>query len=191
MNIKNEGILHIGCFGAIRNLKNHVNQALASIRTADYHDLTLYFHVNATRSEGPGSESLLKNLRAIFKDTDHTLVEHPWLKHKELLELMPTMDILVQASLTETFNITCADAVITGVPVVASAQVDWLHNSYSKVPNPNDMTDIFLALNQILTLEPEKYEKLLDQQLISLNKYNDKSREIWLAWVYKDKQQNF
>jgi len=187
MNIQNSGVLQIGCFGAIRNLKNHANQALAAIKTADYNNLTLFFHINGTRSEGPGSDGLLKNLRAIFKYTKHTLVEHPWLTHKQLLQLMPRMDILSQVSISETYNITCGDAVVSNVPVVASAQVSWLHNSFSRVPHPDDITDIYFALNQILYLEPEKYQKLLNQQLEALNKYNEKSKEIWLHWVHKQK----
>lgn len=191
MNIKNPGNLNIGCFGALRNLKCHMNQALASIKTADYNDLILHFHINGTRSEGPGSDGLLKNLRAIFKNTKHKLVEHPWLNHKDFLKLVKHMDIVTQVSLTETYNITVADAIVCNIPVVASAQISWLHNSYSRVPSPNDLVDVFFAINQILYLEPEKYEKLLHQQKNKLNEYNEKSEEIWLNWIFKDKSENY
>jgi hypothetical protein len=191
MNIKHEGVLNIGCFGAIRNLKNHINQALAALKTAEYNKLTLHFHVNGTRSEGPASDSLLKNLRALFKDTKHKLVEHAWMEHKDFLELMKEMDISSQVSITETFNICVADSVIVDVPVVVSAEVDWLRNSYSRVPSPNDVTDIYFAYCQILFLEPEKYNHLLKQQRLSLEKYNEKAKDIWLQFIFNDREESF
>lgn len=191
MHIKTPGTINIGCFGAIRNMKNHVNQALAAIKTADYNGLTLHFHINGTRAEGPGAESILKNLRSIFNGTKHQLIEHAWLTHDDFLELFKKIDILTQVSFSETFNVVCADAVVSRVPVVASAQVNWLHNTYSRVPNPNDLVDIFMSINQILYLEKDKYHKLLNQQLEQLRKYNNKSEEIWLNWIFKGQEDNY
>lgn len=58
--------LDIGCFGAIRPMKNHLTQAVAAIKFADAHGYTMHFHVNARRLEQGGVE-VLKNLRIIYK----------------------------------------------------------------------------------------------------------------------------
>ena len=190
MNIKTPGELHIGCFGAVRLLKCHINQALASIKAADYNNLILHFHINGTRVEGEG-ENPLKNLRAIFKNSKHKLIEHAWLTHKDFLKVLKHIDILTQTSLSETFNIVSADAVVSHIPVVASSQISWLHNSFSRTPSPNDLVDIYFAINQILYLEHHNYHRLIKQQEEKLKEYNEKSEAIWLNFVFKGKTENF
>jgi glycosyltransferase involved in cell wall biosynthesis len=121
-----DGEVHVGCFGAIRPLKNHLTQAAGAVIFATAARLRLRFHINATRIEGNG-EPILKNLRALFAQTSrHELVEHPWVTHEEFLTLLTRMDIVTQVSFSETFNIISADAVASGVPVIASAEVPWL-----------------------------------------------------------------
>ena len=63
--------LHVGCYGAIRPLKNQLSQAVAAIRYADKTGQILVFHINATRVERGDAE--LKNLRALFAGTKHVL----------------------------------------------------------------------------------------------------------------------
>jgi len=56
------------------------------------------------------------------------LVEHPWLDHDEMLGLIATMDVGMQVSLSETFNIMAADFVYSQVPIVASTEIPWASN---------------------------------------------------------------
>src|ERR1035441_7466424 len=83
------GIYNIGCFGAIRPLKNQLNQAVAALMFAEEHNATIIFYVNSARTE-QGGESVLKNLRSLFKDTKNTLVEIGWLDRNDFLELLST-----------------------------------------------------------------------------------------------------
>src|SRR6185312_14609414 len=86
--------IDIGCFGAIRPLKNHMNQALAAICFADSIKGHLHFHVNGNRIEGSG-EQILRNLRGLFDGLPHHhLVEHVWLGHAEFKKLVGRMDIV-------------------------------------------------------------------------------------------------
>ena len=59
-------VVNIGCFGAIRPLKNHMTQAIAAIAFAKSIGAKLRFHINATRVEG-GGNPILKNLRQVFE----------------------------------------------------------------------------------------------------------------------------
>ena len=56
-------IIKIGCFGAIRPLKNHMVQAIASLRYSQALGKKLEFHINGTRIEG-GANPILNNLRS-------------------------------------------------------------------------------------------------------------------------------
>ena len=114
--------LQIGCFGAIRPLKNQLIQAVAALQWARKLHRTLQFHMNGERVEQHGSNNL-KNIKALLGDQ---LVLHPWLPHAEFLELVAEMDVCMQVSLSESFNITSADAINMGVPLVGSKAIPWL-----------------------------------------------------------------
>lgn len=121
----NYDTVNIACFGAVRPFKNHMLQALAAIKFAQLKKKKLRFHVNATRVE-VGGAPCLKNLRALFAETPHTeLLEHPWYEPEMFLDLLRDMDIGMQVSLTETFNVVSADYTTVGLPMVVSDEVVW------------------------------------------------------------------
>jgi hypothetical protein len=126
----------IGCFGAIRPLKNQLAQAVAALDFAWQAKVHLRFHINSMRIEGKG-DPVLKNLAALLGGQ---LVCHPWMSHAEFLELMRSMDISLQVSLSETFNIVTADAVVSSIPVVVSPQISWL-GDYA-IADPSDTKNI-------------------------------------------------
>lgn len=143
--------INIGCFGAIRPLKNHLEQAFAAIKLGQMLKRPVKFHINATRLEGRG-EPVLKSLRALFATGDVELVEHSWMPHTQFLELMSTMDISFQVSFTETFNIVTADAVAVDVPVVVSDDIKWISQIFSA--DPTSSTHIAWKARLVLWLEP-------------------------------------
>jgi glycosyltransferase involved in cell wall biosynthesis len=114
--------LQVGCFGAIRPLKNQLIQAVAALQWARKLHRHLQFHMNGERIEQHGSNNL-KNIKALLGES---LVLHPWLPRPEFLELVAEMDVCMQVSLSESFNITSADAVSMGVPLVGSSAIPWL-----------------------------------------------------------------
>lgn len=129
--------LKIGCFGAIRPMKNHLLQAIAAIRFADKIGKNLEFHINGTRCE-EGGDGVLKNLRSLFARTDHKLVEHGWLNHSDFVKLAGQMDYVLAVSFSETFCITAADAVAAGTPLICSAEVPWADSSSIVPTNSTD-----------------------------------------------------
>lgn len=118
-------IVNIGCFGAIRPLKNQLEQALAAIRYARHRGKKLRFHMNGTRQEQGGNQNL-KSIEAAIKATDNELILHPWLAHEDFLDLVQKMDFCLQVSTSESFNLVSADAVSQGVPLIGSAAIRWL-----------------------------------------------------------------
>lgn len=130
-------VIDVSCFGAVRPLKNHLVQAAAAIKFANREGKRLRFHINATRIENKGDQ-VLKNLRALFSHLQHELVEHEWKPHEEFLDIMEDIDIGLQVSYTETFNIVAADMVSRCVPVVTSSQVEWVSDAFHADPNNSD-----------------------------------------------------
>lgn len=174
-----KGVIKIGIFGAIRPLKNTLTQAVAAINYANMTNKKLILHVNSARIEQKG-ESVLKNLRALFVDSKHELVEHGWLKHKEFVKLVRTMDLCLQVSLTETYNIVAADAINQEVSVVTSNEIPFV-NYFSTVESNKDVNEIIdtikfnLSFKCILT-KVNKFLLMLDSR---------KSERVWLRFSNK------
>lgn len=168
-------IIKIGCFGAIRPLKNQLLQAVAAIKFADDNGYLLEFHINGDRVERGGDE-ILKNIRSLFKYTQHTkLVEHPWYPHKEFLKVMKTMDASMCVSFTETFCIVAADTVSSGVPLVGSSAIPWI-GSISKTSLTN-VSDMVCTLRKVLGY---KGKKAYIQNHKNLIKYNEEGVCRWV-----------
>jgi len=125
---RDKNTLDIGCFGAVRPMKNQLIQALAAIQFARDKGKKLRFHINGSRVE-TGGAPVLKNLIQLFEhQKDAELVQSKWNEPEEFLDYLQTMDMGLQVSLTETFNVVCADYVTAGIPVVASDDIKWLSN---------------------------------------------------------------
>ena len=169
--------IHIGCFGAIRPLKNQLPQAFAALKFADSHGFKLSFHINSDRVES--GQSNLRNIRTLFDMMpDHTLVEHEWVPHKAFLEIVATMNLGMQVSYSESFNIVTADMVATGVPVVTSSEVSWVYPGY--YADPNKVDSMVAALNRAYITRHVKGHHLNKRRL---RNYSLQSVKIWLAAI--------
>ncbi len=167
-----KGNVDIACFGAIRPLKNQLIQAVAAVTYANKYGLHLDFHINGGRIEQRG-ESVLKNIRSLFKDSKHHLIEHGWLEPKEFNETLSHMDAAMQVSFTESFNIVTADAVYNKVPVVVGSDISWV--TKASQADENSVLDIVATLTDVI-----KHSKRNTQaNLIALDNYNKASIKEW------------
>jgi hypothetical protein len=169
------GVINIGCFGAIRPLKNHSHQAMAAIEMADRLGLKLKFWINSNRVEGTGAAPILNSMTQMFKRSKHELVELGWHDHADFTAIVRTMDIVMQVSNSETFNIVAADAVADHVPVLVSDEIPWLDGEYAA--NPNSVTDI--AEKLIRTWRGSGNGLVQADQRLQLSKYVNQSKELW------------
>lgn len=171
----NKEYIDISCFGAIRPLKNQLVQAHAAIRLADVLGKKLRFHINSSRVEMNGN-AVLTNLIGIFaglEGSGHELVHHEWTVREEFLELCATMDIGMQVSFSETFNIVGCDLISQGVPIISSKEIPW--SSFLFDANPTSTKDIYNTLLNAY-LFPSLNVKL---NQIGLSNYTNKTRKIW------------
>lgn len=182
---KDKKIINIGCFGAIRPLKNQLYQAASAIQFADSVGKQLHFHVNVARVENNG-DPVLKNLKNLFDNNPkHKLIEHKWLKHKEFVELVKKMDIGLQVSFTETFNIVAADFVNNNVPVIVSDEITWVSNIYKA--EPTESKSIINKISLGLFLKNFNFQYI---NKIKLWFYGFKSERIWVSYIERYKCKN-
>jgi len=170
--------IDISCFGAIRPLKNHLLQALCAVQFADSIGKKLRFHVNAGRIEMKG-EPMLNNLKGMFQhlaDSGHQLISHTWVPREEFLEICAKMDMGMQVSLSETFNIVAADHLSQGVPVVGSREIPWASSLFTA--DPVESRDIVKKLSR--TWDCPWINVKLNQ--FELTNYTDKTRDIWVKY---------
>lgn len=167
----------IGCFGAVRVLKDQLIQAIAAIQFAEDYGKNLRFHINATRVEG-GNQPL-KNLRNLFKQqVRHELVEHSWLPHADFLALVRSMDLGMQVSFSETFNICAADFANECVPIVVSPEIPWANWMFAA--SPTSSRDIVAKLKKLWRFRRANVAYL---NKLSLTRYAREAERRWLAFA--------
>lgn len=175
---KDKDFINISCFGAIRPLKNHMVQAIAAMEFASMLGKKLRFHVNAGRIEMKG-DPVINNLKGLFEQVSHTdyqLVNHMWRTRDGFLELCGQMDVGMQVSFSETFNIVAADLVSQGVPVVGCTEIPWFSKEYCA--DPTDSADILNKL--VKAYESSEINVALNQ--IKLTQYTNQTRDLWYQY---------
>lgn len=173
---KKKSIINIGCFGAIRPMKNQLLQAFAAISFGNYYNKIIRFHINGTRKE-QGGEPVIKNIRSLFRGTKHKLIEHPWLPHEEFLEIISNMDLGLQLSFNESFNIVTADFVSQGIPIIVGPTIEWMPNI-----SQTSTTNIKKIMNT-MRFALENGNLLVDKERKYLREYNKEAIVSWKDFI--------
>ena len=171
----------VGCFGAVRPLKNHMLQAVAALAFANKLKKQLRFHKNRGRVEMQGSPAL-HNLMGFFQhlaDRGHQMIGHEWTPREQFLKTCASMDIGLQCNFSETFNIVSADLISQGVPVVGSREIPWASRFFNA--NPTESAEIADMMLRAYNFPNENV--WLNQH--NLTKYTNKTRKIWVKY-FKD-----
>jgi hypothetical protein len=162
----------------MRPMKNIFIQGIAAAIYAKKKRKYLKFNVNAGRVEQSGENSL-KNLRALYGNIPYAeLVEHPWYSHDDFLRVIDTMDLGMQVSYTETFNIVTADFVSLRKPVVVSSEIEWVSPLF--YADPNSSEDMVKKIEFALLMG--RYGVKLNA--FNLRNYAKRATMEWLNWLY-------
>ena len=167
-------VLNIGCFGAIRPLKNQLIQAFAAVAYADKYGKKMVFHMNGSRIEQNGSNNL-KNIQALIEATNYGLELHPWMDYEDFLRLIAKMDICLAVSLSESFCIVAANAVSVGVPLVGSDAISWLP---SEAQAPVDSVSGIVEV-----MDSAFHKRAVKRNRNALEKFSKRSMAIWRQWM--------
>jgi hypothetical protein len=171
--------MKIGCFGALRLLKNQCFQAICAIQAANELGKKLYFHVtpNLELKDDP----VLANLRELFKNDKHELVVHKWMPNGKFMTLIKKMDIGMQLSFTESFNIVASDFVNNNKLILVSEAIDWM---------PNRMQTSTIDFNEVVRKLVFLYRNrnsifLKSIARMALFNYNEKAIHEWENFLHK------
>lgn len=146
--------MKIGCFGALRLLKNQCFQAICAIRAADELGKKLYFHI--TPSVEAEHDPILANLQELFRNDKHELVVHKWMPNNRFMTLIKRMDIGMQLSFTESFNIVASDFVNNNKLILVSEAIDWMPNRMQ-----SSTTDFEEIVKKLIFLYQSRNSKFL------------------------------
>ena len=166
--------IKIGAFGAIRPEKNFMTAAAAAMAIHGMLKAPIELHMS---TGGDGCKSA--TLPAIEQMTEGvegvTLIRHHWNTWDKFIQLIAKMDLLIQVSYTESFNMVTADGVSVGVPTVVSPVIFWAPESWKA--NPDESLDAARVGVKLLTH---------DQGYIgyeALQKNNEKALKFWLKFL--------
>jgi len=169
--------LVIGSFGALRLLKNHTTSAAAALIIGKRRRCDLEFWINVGREETNGAKDVLPTIRNMFKGLPWAhLVESPWESWASFRRTIAHMDLLMQVSFTETFNITAADAVSEGVPVVGGEAIEWLPDEWKA--SPDDAHNV-ARIGMALLSDPGA----AGDGLKALQRHQKNAVELWLGYL--------
>ena len=169
--------VNIGCFGAFRPLKNQLQQAFAALKFAEWLDRPLRFHINGRVDAG--GQGALNNVIGLFSQLDSTtaeIVNHEWESREEFIATLRKMDMLMQVSMSETFNIVAADAVLAGIPVIATDELPWYHPTNV---DPQSVTSIVEMMKSIWL----NRSFFITKNRIGLQRYNTNAIQKWLDFI--------
>jgi glycosyltransferase involved in cell wall biosynthesis len=168
-------LLRIGSFGALRWLKNHTTAAAAALTIARERGSDLEFWLSVDREEH--GKTVLMAVRNLFAGLPWArLHEAPWLTWGAFRRTVRAMDLTLQPSFTETFNIVTADSVAEGVPAVVSHAVEWAPEAWKA--DPDEIHEIGSALLS----SPASAE----EGLRALERYIEASITRWTTYLGND-----
>jgi len=119
------GTLKIGVFGATRPLKNMMSAAGAALELSRSLRSPLELWVSGGRTEG-GGEVVLGAVKEMLNGLPGvSLILNGWQTWPQFRKTVASMNLLMQPSYTESFNMVTADGVAEGVASVVSSAIDW------------------------------------------------------------------
>ena len=137
------GTLRIGAFGATRPLKNLMSAAGAALEIARGVRAPLEFWISAGRTEG-GGDGVLAAVNEMLTGLPHVSLKlNGWQTWPEFRKTIANMQLLLQPSYTESFNMVTADGVAEGVSSVVSDAIDWAPSDWkAEVDNVPDIARV-------------------------------------------------
>lgn len=165
--------IKIGAFGAVRPEKNFMTAAAAAVAIQSILNVPVELHMSTGGEEdrgltAPAVDQLCEGKIAV--------VRHPWTFWDGFIQIIASMDLLIQVSYTESFNMVTADGISVGVPSVVSSAIHWAPKSWQS-DSDNALTvartGIKLLIDQ--SVRNEGFEHLIS--------HNEKSVNYWSEFL--------
>lgn len=170
----NRQAIDIAIFGAFRPMKNHLQQAFVALRYAEMIGKPLRLHVNERYDAGGGGPA--KNLEKLLEAAGAELVKHGWEDRDTFLASLSQVDVLLQISMSETFNIVAADATLVGTPILVSKEISWAYPTYA---DPQSVSDCLKKLQLVMGNK----SFFVNGNRAGLSIYANSAKRRWLNFV--------
>jgi len=168
------GLVKIGAFGAIRPEKNFMTAAAAAVALAS-EGVEVELHMSEGGEGECGSTAPAIDQMCAGKIK---VIRHSWVYWDEFVKLVSQMDILIQVSYTESFNMITADGISVGVPSVVSPAIYWAPPSWKA--DPDDVNEVLIVMKRLL-FDPRQRAAGYEH----LQAHNDKSIRHWDKFLIK------
>lgn len=187
--LENSHVINIASFGALRILKNQLFQAICAIKAADILGKTLHFHIMVnTKDYSPTLKNtntlnpVLVNFEQLFAaNSKHSLVKHHWMENDDFQKLVQKMDLGLQLSFTESFNIVAADFINNDTPILVSDVIDWMPCSLK-----TSTTEYDEVSQKIVKLYKNRNSYMIKRRMrASLIKYDVAAKIVWIDFIHK------
>ena len=146
----------IGAFGAVRPLKNFMTAAAAAMLIQKRLGVPVELHMSAG-GEGDGGTTAAA-INQMVHGTPVTIVRHKWCYWDDFIQLIKDMDLMIQVSYTESFNMVTADGISVGVPSVVSPAIYWAPEDWKA--EPDDARDVASVGIHLLTRAKKRSDGL-------------------------------
>lgn len=131
----NGGTFRIGIFGAPRPQKNVMTGVAAAVELAQMLKTKTEIWFNEGRDETHGKTILAACRKAIERNPFCEYRGFSWAAWPAFRRHIGSMNLLIQASYTESFNQVTADGIAVGVPTVVGPAIRWVPNDWKADPD--------------------------------------------------------
>ena len=144
-------------------------------RSANDYNTPIQFHISVGRIEG--GSTVVKALDAMLTGSPHvTLVKDQWFQWPTFRQLVRSMNLLMQPSFTESFNMVTADGAAESVPSVVSDAIDWAPSDWkAEMDNANDIARVAKVLLSTPNAGQEGFK--------ALARHNEAGMREWKRWL--------
>lgn len=174
-------VIKIGAFGAVRPQKNLMTAAAAAIAIGRELNRPVEFYYNSGRDEGGGGTIAYAIYQMCQGVPNFKLDRVAWRPHSEFKKVIGEMDLLIQVSYTESFNMVTADGIDCGVPSVTSTAIYWVPDSWKA--DSDDALSVARVGVRLLT-----HMRLRKEGIVALKKYNKKALKCWRSYLTQSKK---
>jgi hypothetical protein len=165
--------IKIGAFGAVRPQKNFMTAAGAAVIIHKHLRVPVEFHMSMGGEEDWTSTAI----EHLLERSGVTLVRHPWRYWDDFIEVVSGMDLMIQVSYTESFNMITADGINAGVPSVVSSAIDWAPALWTG--NADDAVEVAAIGESLLTQQDTR-----DLGLGALRSHNAWALQVWKHFLH-------
>jgi glycosyltransferase involved in cell wall biosynthesis len=162
--------------GAVRPQKNFMTAAASAIAIQKMLGVPVDFHMS-TGGEGDGGDVARAIRQMCLGIPNFRLHKHHWQPWEEFIETLKTMDLLLQPSYTESFNMITADGILVGVPSVVSRAIAWAPEDWKA--DSDDALDI--ARTGVRLLQDSQ---AIERGLHAIRRQNEYGIKHWKRYIF-------